>query len=100
MIEEPINFISLTIFKRVQYNLHTYNNVCLVLDDDVLNQVCTNSSTGFNNQESDWITWKPDFEGLNSKSQSSQSSVKFDDQNIFKHSILSFNKTRKMAMHR
>ena len=35
-----------------------YNKVCLVLDDDIANQICTDSKTGFSNQTSDWITWR------------------------------------------
>ena len=37
--------------------LDRYNHVCLVLDDNLEHEYCTNSDSGFDNQNSDWITW-------------------------------------------
>ena len=54
----PIEFVSLTILKRTTCCGNRYNKVCLILDGDVANEICTNSDTGFNNQTSDWITWE------------------------------------------
>ena len=44
---EPIRFIELTIMKRQDCCQERYDNVCLVLDNDVGNQLCTDSDDGF-----------------------------------------------------
>ena len=35
-----------------------YYNVCLVLDDDTANELCTDAPTGFDGINSDIITWR------------------------------------------
>ena len=42
-----------------------YKNVCLVIDDDITKQICTNTETGFDNQNSDRITWSIASSGMN-----------------------------------
>ena len=38
-----------------------YFNVCLVLNGNIEDQMCTNTPDGFNNDSSRWITWyKPE----------------------------------------
>ena len=54
--------------KRIECCGDRYNKVCLVLDDDVANQICTNSNHGFKSQSfdnlrSDYITWKLPLKG-------------------------------------
>ena len=56
-IKEPIEFFSLTIQKRFECCYRRYKNVCLVIDDNTDNQICTDSDTGFNDQEGNEITW-------------------------------------------
>ena len=34
-----------------------YFNVCLVLNGDTENELCTNTEDGFNNDSSNYITW-------------------------------------------
>jgi len=53
----PIEFISLTILKRLDCCGDRYNNACLVIDGDITNEICTNSDSGFNDQAGDTITW-------------------------------------------
>ena len=43
LLKEPIEFISLTILKRLDCCGDWYNNVCLVIDGDIVNENCTNS---------------------------------------------------------
>ena len=64
IIKEPIEFISLTILKRMNCCADRYKNVCLVLDGNIDDQICTNSDHGFDNQTSDWITWKAQSQGI------------------------------------
>ena len=47
----------LTIRKRHDTGFKRYFNVCLVLNEDVDNQMCTNTPDGFNNDTSRFITW-------------------------------------------
>ena len=56
-IKEPIEFFSLTIQKRLDCCHLRYKNVCLVIDNNIANQICTDSFTGFNGQNGDEITW-------------------------------------------
>ena len=58
LLQEPMEFISLTILKRLDCCGDWYNNVCLVIDGDFANENCTNSDFGFNDQAGDTITWK------------------------------------------
>ena len=59
IFQKPIEIFSLTILKRMNCcsTGDRYNNVCLVLDGNTENEICTNSNSGFDNQTSDWITW-------------------------------------------
>ena len=57
-IKKPIEFYSLSILKRTNCCGDRYNNVCLIIDEDTNNQICTNTDSGFSNQESNMITWK------------------------------------------
>ena len=43
--------------KRTDYNFQRYFNICLVLNGDTENQLCTNTPLGFNNDSSKYITW-------------------------------------------
>ena len=56
-IKEPIEFFSLTIQKRLECCYERYKNVCLVIDSNIADQICTDSDTGFNGQENMEITW-------------------------------------------
>ena len=40
-----------------------YKNVCLVIDKNIANQICTDSVTGFDGQNDDEITWTYASEG-------------------------------------
>jgi len=54
----PINFVMLKIRKRMDPNCtKRYFNVCLVLDGQIDDQMCTNTPDGFNNDISPLITW-------------------------------------------
>ena len=65
-IKEPIEFFSLTIQKRLDCCSERYNNVCLVLDGNIANEICTDSDTGFNDQEGNFneITWSYASKGI------------------------------------
>ena len=56
--QKPINFLMLKIRKRME-DLCTlrYNHVCLVLNGNEMDQMCTNTPSGFNNDPSPFITW-------------------------------------------
>ena len=51
---EPIRFIELIIMKRQDCCQERYDNVCLVLDNDVGNQLCTDSDDGFSEIKDRW----------------------------------------------
>ena len=62
-IKEPIEFFSLRLQKRTDCCSNRYNKVCLVLDEDIENAICTNTNFGFqsehdDNRRSDFIFWK------------------------------------------
>ena len=46
----------MSIRKRKGYG-DRYFNVCLVLNEDTENQLCTNTPSGFNNDPDPFITW-------------------------------------------
>ena len=46
----------MSIRKRKDY-CDRYFNVCLVLNEDTENQLCTNTPNGFNNDPDPFITW-------------------------------------------
>ena len=50
-------FFSITIQKRLDCCYRRYKNVCLVIDENIANQICTDSDTGFDGQNGDEITW-------------------------------------------
>ena len=52
--QEDIRFIELTIMKRQNCCQDRYENVCLVLDNDVGNQLCTDSNEGFSEIKDRW----------------------------------------------
>ena len=56
-IQKPIDFVMLTIRKRKDWCLYRYLNVCLVLNEDASDQLCTNTPVGFNNDNSPFIAW-------------------------------------------
>merc|ERR1719394_1364091 len=58
--KERIQFQELTIQRREQFNFDRYQDACIVLNDDIDNQLCTDSRTGFAGQEYDlpFITWR------------------------------------------
>ena len=63
---EPIQFHELRILKKVFYE-NTYNNVCLFLNNDVDNEICTDWSYGFrgvNDRHSRIITWRKLTDGV------------------------------------
>ena len=64
-IKKPIDFLSLTIGKRLDCCDRRYKDVCLVIDNDITNQICTNTETGFDNQNDDEITWSIASSGMN-----------------------------------
>ena len=47
----------LTMRKRSDCCFKRYLTVCLVLDENTDDQMCTNTPDGFNNDSSRWITW-------------------------------------------
>ena len=47
----------LTMRKRKDGSYHRYYNVCLVLNGNTDDQLCTNTPYGFNNDPSPFITW-------------------------------------------
>ena len=57
--KEPMQFQELTIRRRGQFN-DRYENVCLVLNDDTDNELCTDAKTGFSGAEDllPFITWR------------------------------------------
>ena len=57
--KERIQFQELTIQRRGQFN-DRYEDACIVLNDDIDNQLCTDSKTGFAGQEYyfPFITWR------------------------------------------
>ena len=64
--DEPIQFHELTILKRVFYEI-AYLNVCLILNNDVDNELCTDSRYGFagvNDKDSRFITWRKLTDGV------------------------------------
>ena len=56
-IQKPIDFVMLTIRKRKDCCFERYLNVCLVLNEDESDQLCTNTPDGFNDDKSPFITW-------------------------------------------
>ena len=49
---------NLIIAKRIGYE-NRYENVCLILDDNELDQICTDKSGGLSDQKSNsFITWR------------------------------------------
>ena len=58
--KERIQFQELTIRRREQFNFDRYQDACIVLNDDIDNQLCTDSRTGFAGQEYylPFITWR------------------------------------------
>ena len=56
-VQTPINFKMLTIQKRKDRWFKKYLNVCLVLDGNTNDQMCTNTPDGFYNDASPFITW-------------------------------------------
>ena len=64
VIQKSIEFFSLTILKRLDSDAsNRYNKVCLVLDEDLDNKICTNTDSGFDNQHDNLITWSLDSKG-------------------------------------
>ena len=57
IIQRPIDFVMLTVRKRKECCLKRYLNVCLVLNGNTSDQMCTNTPDGFNNDSSPFITW-------------------------------------------
>ena len=57
--KERIQFQELTIRRRGQFN-DRYGDACIVLNDDIDNQLCTDTKTGFTGQEYyfPFITWR------------------------------------------
>ena len=47
----------MSIRKRKDCCFDRYFNVCLVLNEDTENQLCTNTPNGFNNDPDPFITW-------------------------------------------
>ena len=64
ILKEPIEFSSLSILKRTNCCGDRYNNVCLVIDEDNDNQICTNTDSGFDNQKSGTIFWNIGSQGI------------------------------------
>ena len=63
---EPIQFHELTILKRL-FHENVYKNVCLILNSDVDNELCTDSPFGFdgaNDKDSRFITWRKLTDGV------------------------------------
>ena len=59
----PIHFAQLTIRKRKECCFKRYLNVCLVLNGNIDDQLCTNTPDGFNGDQSQFITWyKPTYD--------------------------------------
>jgi len=58
--KQPIKFTEISIVKRQDCCADRYKNVCLVLDDNVQERLCTDADYGFanSNQYSNTITWK------------------------------------------
>ena len=56
---QEINFQQLKIKKRTDNQLQSdaYLNVCLVLDNDIVNQLCTDETKGFSDSDQESITW-------------------------------------------
>ena len=58
--QQPINFHMISIRKRMGEHPHftkRYFNVCLILNENINDQMCTNTPDGFNNDSSNFITW-------------------------------------------
>lgn len=58
--KQPINFNLVMIRKRMDPKWNCakrHFNICLVLNEDIENQLCTNTPDGFNNDSSNYITW-------------------------------------------
>ena len=47
----------MTVRKRKDTGFKRYLNVCLVLNGDTSDQLCTNTPDGFNNDKSPFIAW-------------------------------------------
>ena len=56
---QEINFQQLKIKKQTNNQLQSdaYLNVCLVLDDDIVNQLCTDETKGFSHSDQESIIW-------------------------------------------
>ena len=64
--KRSMTFHSLTIQKRMNCCRDRYQDVCLVLDDKVRPELCTDNNWGFeNDRTSDFITWTKHVEGVN-----------------------------------
>ena len=60
-----MTFNSLTIRKRFDCCRDRYQHVCLVLDEDVTNELCTDQQWGFQeDQYSNFVTWRKRVEGV------------------------------------
>ena len=61
LFQTPINFHMISIRKRFDWKhehvAKRYFNVCLVLNENIGDQMCTNTPDGFNNDSSKYITW-------------------------------------------
>ena len=53
-----VNFNKITIMRTQSTWDNRYKNVCLVIDNNIENVLCTDSDTGFNGVNSEFITWQ------------------------------------------